>query len=101
MVKKDAVVDLAAVSPRECSCITNGKFLYALFRRSARRAFEEAADFFDRAGDRDEANITRNEARDIGKKRGLPCWAIVAIVIFVLFWVLVAVVLVYESMRHR
>jgi tetratricopeptide (TPR) repeat protein len=55
----------------------------------ANLAFDEAAALFERCHETQEAQATREEARE--KKRGLPWWAIAAIVLFVVF-VLVIIV---------
>jgi tetratricopeptide (TPR) repeat protein len=58
----------------------------------ASRAFDEAAALFDRCREHQEAKVTRQESSQ--KKRGLPWWVVVAIVLFVLFVILLVIALV-------
>ena len=61
----------------------------------ASRAFDESAALFDRCREHQEAEVTRQESGQ--KKRGLPWWVVVAIVLFVLFAILVVIALVANS----
>ncbi|SRR6266545_1943583 len=59
----------------------------------ARRAFNEAAELFARCKEHAEADATRKEAKELDRKFSLPWWVVLAIVLFVLFLILVAVVM--------
>jgi tetratricopeptide (TPR) repeat protein len=60
----------------------------------ARKAYDEAAALFERSHEHDEAVATRQEGEQ--KKRGLPWWVIVAIVVFVVFLALCVLAIAFH-----
>jgi len=58
---------------------------------SARRAFNEAAELFARCNEHADADEARKEAGELDRKFTLPWWVVLAIVLFVLFSILIAV----------
>ena len=59
---------------------------------AARKAYEEAAALFERSHEQKEAEATRQEAQQ--RTRGLPWWAIAALILFVLLCLIVILVIV-------